>query len=97
MTRPIYAAQTAVTFSCGLEVVGGFRYERYDWENAAEHAVQNRRGRGTGYCVAAFIDTAVCRDAYNVVTKKYKVLFQSPVRRNLNSGRPFFFIIYDTR
>jgi hypothetical protein len=85
-----------VNWSCGLEVVGGFRYNRYDWENDTS-LLENRVGSGTRMVLAAFVNTKECRDAYKIITKKWPVLFQSPVRRNRNSGRDFFFIIYDTR
>ena len=52
---------------------------------------------GCGFLLAGFIDTSICRQAYEILAKRFKVVYQSPVRRNTNSGNRFFFVIYDTK
>lgn len=95
----VYASNLCASYSCGLEIVGDFTGapRRWDWESRDRPQVQTIRGTGTGLVLAAFVDTPVCRKAYEKITEKWPVLYQSPRRRNRNSGRDFFFIIYDTR
>lgn len=97
MTRHVYGNATSVTWSCGLGVVGSFRFNRQNIYGDELPAVAGLRGGGTGYHVAAFVNTPECAAEYKAITAAHELLFQSDVRRNRNSGRGFFFIIYDTR
>lgn len=45
--------------------------------------------------VASFIDTVVCRKAYTILASRFKIAYQSSVRKNKNSGNDFFFVVYD--
>jgi hypothetical protein len=37
------------------------------------------------------------RDAYEELKNKYKVVFQTPVRKNTNSDNDFIFCVFDTK
>lgn len=52
-----------------------------------------RQWGGIGYNVVGFVDTPNCRSAYNEIKEKHTIVFQSPVKRNQNSGNKFFFIV----
>ena len=49
---------------------------------------------GIGYAIAGFVDTPNCKVVYDKIKKDHKIVFQSPVKNNRNSGREFFFIVY---
>lgn len=98
--RPVHGSATVVTWSCGVGLVGGFEFNRNNAYGYPMQEVQNLcrdTARGTGFVLAAFVNDAVCKAAYEAITKAHKLVFQSEVRINRNSGRDFFFIIYDTR
>lgn len=97
MTRPVYGHATNVTWSCGLGVVGGFRFNPRNIYGETLPQVANLSGGGTGYHVAAFVNEPECKAAYHAIANAHRVVYQSDVRVNNNSGRDFFFIIYDTR
>lgn len=44
---------------------------------------------------ASFINSPECRRAYDALRWRFNVVYQSSVRINENSGRPFFFVVYD--
>jgi hypothetical protein len=97
MTRSVYGHATNVTFSCGLGVVGGFRFNRANIYGENLPSVADLAGGGTGYHVAAFVNEPESKAAYAAIRNAHRLVFQSEVRINRNSGRDFFFIIYDTR
>jgi hypothetical protein len=49
-----------------------------------------------GWCLVSFIDVERCQKMYKKLTSEYKLVFQSEVRKNTNTGNQFFFIILDT-
>lgn len=49
---------------------------------------------GAGLHIANFINSYACREAYKDMSKKYKLLYQSPVRQNNNSGNHGFFCVF---
>lgn len=81
--------------TCGVGVIYDFndlaktdKWYRHPFE---EHRLEG----GTGYEIAGFINTEICKKAYKYLTKKAQVVFQSPVRINTNSDNEFFFVILD--
>ncbi len=94
VNKRIYGAESTVAGSCGLSVVFNFRYLQQvnPWERALVPEAY-----GTGFYIAAFVDTEVCRDTYTMLSNRHKIAYQSPVRRNRNSGRGFFFCVFDKR
>lgn len=49
---------------------------------------------GIGYSVAGFVNNRACKTAYEEIKEHYEIVFQSPVKRNRNSGNQFFFIVF---
>ena len=49
---------------------------------------------GIGYAIAGFVNTTDCKAVYDKIKEDHKIVFQSPVKNNRNSGREFFFIVY---
>lgn len=78
----------SVLGTCGLGVLYGFK--------STTTAIPFFSS-GTGFCVAGFTAHNRCEKTYNEIKKKYKIVYQSPVRINRNSGNKFFFIIFDMR
>lgn len=74
--------------TCGVGVLHSFNLNEYN-VNEFPHFFG-----GIGYNIAGFLDTSRCEETYNEIKRKYKIIFQSPVKRNRNSGNKFFFIIY---
>lgn len=44
---------------------------------------------------AGFVNTPECLGAYNELKEKFNIVYQSTPRLNSNSGRKFFFVVYD--
>lgn len=91
-----YAFRANVGGNCGLGVLynhslakGGFYYSRA--KTAAKQV------GGTGFVVTGFVDSDACQAVYDELKDNYEIIYQSPVRRNRNSGNDFFFCVYDTR
>lgn len=91
-----------VSGACGLGCIEGF-VDDYGVEVSALRPTRKRETPwsgdgcgGTGYTVAAFIDEPACNQIYRDIKKYHKIVFQSDVRLNNNSGNQFFFVIFDT-
>lgn len=84
-------AMGGVTYGCGLKYVGGFYSGYVQFTNKAICDY------GTGFFVASFINNKTCKKAYEYFCKNTKLVYQSPVRLNKNSGNRFFFCIFDAK
>lgn len=90
----MYAYIEDLSGSCGIGHI--FEYDSISsWNNYPLNKLP--RVGGTGMTIASFINNVNCKKAYDILTTSYPVLYQSPVRRNNNTGRLFFFIIICTR
>lgn len=76
---------------CGLGVVHSF-----DNPHGQQYKVNVSAARlgGIDFSVAGFTDTKRCQKTYNVIKESFDIVFQSPVKRNRNSGNMFFFIVF---
>lgn len=85
--------QSTLAGGCGVNNIYGF--------NAPIHrnysGIKMARLGAAGVSVACFIDTELCREAYEELAKKFKISFQSVPRRNANSGRQFFMCVYEAK
>lgn len=96
-----YLNRDWVRWSCGLTVLGDFKHlSRSDYSEAT--AANYRKDvlaqvdrEGTGYVMAAFIDTEVCKEAEAWFKSMWKEVFRSDTRNNRNSSKQFYFVIYD--
>lgn len=78
--------------TCGVGVLYEFGDSGTRWSVPIG---DNPEEAGCGWYVAGFIDTDLCKEAYANMCEAYTLIYQSPVRRNTNSGRDFFFCIFD--
>lgn len=81
--------------TCGLGVVYGFN-SNDPYVASSGTSIRRLRPRGAGFSVAGFLNTPKCKKAYEELAERFQMVYQSPVRRNRNTGNNFFFVIYDT-
>lgn len=95
-TNTVFDSDT-VDYSCGLGVVGAFGITdtRRVYSSYLEDCPTNRIAGGTGFFIAAFINTHQCRRAYEVLCDRFPMTYQSPVRQNTNTFNDFFFCVFD--
>ena len=98
----VYAYQgDTLSGACGVGYVEGFSYDQgFSWHYRLpiyEAASPSGTGAGANWLTAGFIGTEVCKDAYHVLKKKYKIVFQTPIRENKNSNNDFIFCVFDTK
>ncbi len=82
--------------TCGVGLIAGFSQP---WDNRpdARNIETVVPYGGAGWQVAGFVNTDVCKEAYEILKKRYKIVMQTPTRRNSNSGNRFFCCIYDSK
>ncbi len=54
-------------------------------------------GGGAGWCCAGFNYTEKSNKMWDYLNKRFKLVYRTPDRINVNSGNNFFFAIFDTR
>lgn len=102
MSDPIYAFREDIPGACGICHIQDFNTEDdFDLEELTECG----RCGGAGFAIASFIETTSeyhraqaenSQQAYEILKKKYKVVYESPKRLNNNTGNMFWFCVYDT-
>jgi hypothetical protein len=85
----VFADSNGLPYCCGVDVIGGFSSGR-----GGREPFDDLTQSGTGLYVSTFTNTAVQRDAYEALKKKYDILFQSKPYRNKNSGNMLFLVVY---
>lgn len=95
-SEPTIVASSAVPYgTCGLGLFYNFfKTDDLSWDTPLKRKANQG---GAGYAVAGFIDTPECKEAYEILAKRFKIVYQSEVRENSNSGNDFFFVVYDTK
>ena len=63
----------------------------------AYYGTHNPTLGGANLGVACFIDTGRCKQAYKDLAERFKIVYQSSVRKNDNSGNDFFMVVYDKK
>ena len=92
----IYTKSRTLAGTCGVGLFHDFSDYSWDYENyplarAGAHG-------GCGWQIAGFINgDPNVKEAYHILKERYKIVMQSPIRRNSNSGHNFFFVLYDTK
>lgn len=89
----MYLAQDTVNWTCGLGVIGNYSTLRPVYSHS--NTLSTLDEAGTGFYVAGFIDTVECKAMYDELIAKFPIVYQSPVRQNVNSGNDFFFCVFD--
>ena len=81
---------TDLTFCCGVSEIGGF--DIY-WKPARQ---KHDFVSGTGLAISTFTNTEKQREAYEFISKNFKILYQSPVLPNKihNDETEIFLIVY---
>lgn len=88
------------TGGCGIINFFGFSYgaagEGY-WDNKSleRTILEALQHRHAGLFMASFIETRACKAAYNLLTSRFRVVYQSSVRRNENTGNDFFMCVFE--
>jgi hypothetical protein len=90
---------------CGLNGVSSFTLEpnnavRGPWDWRVDLATAYLKP-GCGFTIASFKNTAACKAAYEVLSKRFEIAYQSPVRRNSHhrerAHTGTFYVIFDTK
>jgi hypothetical protein len=91
MAAKVQSSET-LSGTCGV----GLFYEFYDnsYRGRYEHS---RPYGGCGWNIAGFVNDTDSKEVYEDLKTKYKIVTQSPVRRNSNSGNNFFYVMYDCK
>jgi hypothetical protein len=90
---------SVVPHTCGVGVVGHFRNseELSYWDGAEDLKTLVPTG-GCGWVIASFTEKRPeFKEAYEILCKRWKLIYQSPVRVNNRTHRKFFFCIFDSR
>lgn len=92
----VCAHNATLTGTCGVGLAA-----RFMADSGFHYGTQQLKGLqnygGAKWRIAGFVNTVVCKEAYNILKEDCKIILQVPVRRNSNSGNPFFFCVYDTQ
>lgn len=83
--------------TCGVGIINQFaRKQTYNTGYRVNSLPPGYPG-GAGWMIAGFINTAECAVIYKQMCAEFRLIFQSPTRRNENSYNGFFFCIFDRR
>lgn len=86
----VHIASDESTHCCGILSLHSYWFHSYE-EN------QFFRLSGTGLYEASFINNSSSKEAYQILTKDLKLLYQSPVRRNKNTNNLVFTCIFSSK
>lgn len=89
----LYAYSVSIDGTCGVNVLYNISPNKRIYPEY--QLLQKSESGGAGWILVGFINTVECREAYEQLKKLYPVVYQSPVRENLNSANDFFFCIFD--
>jgi hypothetical protein len=81
--------------TCGVGLLYNFTSRDNYWGHPRRsHA---RPVGGCGWNIAGFVNDQDRKEVYEYLKSTYKIVTQSPVRRNNNSGNSFFYVMYDCK
>lgn len=94
----ISAYSDTVDGTCGVGVLNSFAVigNGHNYYGPTTQIEDLDNEGGCGWLICGYVNNDVCRAAYEILKERHKLLFQSPVRRNINSDHDFFFVMYDT-
>jgi hypothetical protein len=99
MTTLVANHHRIIPMTCGVGEVGWFRKEGGPVWDGKKLASLKPSG-GAGWMIAGFTNSLAHGDtyeqAYELLKKRWTIVYQSPVRKNKRTGHQFFFCIYDT-
>ncbi len=79
---------------CGINIFNCFQEGA---DKTIDLKIKGDATLGTGMAMAAFINTPLCRKIYSKLKEIGEIMYQSPVRTNLNTGNLFFFVVYNIK
>lgn len=89
----VYASHGTVHGACGVGVVWDFSNALH---NKWHRTVTEMTKGGCGWICAGFIEgDKVCDEAFLQMSNKFKLMYRTPTRKNINSGNEFYFAIFD--
>jgi hypothetical protein len=85
--------QDSMGTCCGVNEIGSFRLNgKSDFGYVPIPSTLEKSG--TGLMVAAFINNADNKAAYEKLMREHELVYQSPVKRNSNSGNRMFLCVF---
>jgi hypothetical protein len=88
----VYAAATTDAYCCGLLSIGNFRQQGTD---RLEDGI--RFNDQYVYKIATFINTPVCKKAYEIMCRDLKLVSQTIPHRNPLSGNQVFVAVFTNK
>ncbi|CAB4132759.1 hypothetical protein UFOVP249_11 [uncultured Caudovirales phage] len=92
MKKHLTAERYTLETCCGVDEIGEFEHDDPGFGHDLDKVVNGYSG--TGLVISAFIDSKECRQAYEFLKDKYKILYQSDPYRNRCSGNLVFLVVY---
>lgn len=95
----MYAEHTTVVGGCGIGILYHYQREKTRWSdqvNLKDVEFDGSFAGGCGWQIATFIDTKECKETYKIIKARFPIVYQSPIRHNVNSDNNFFFVVFDT-
>lgn len=90
----VRVATSALAGGCGIHVLHGFEHPSSYYSKLKDfHTLLSK---GSGFTIVNFVNAPNCKKVYREMLSFYKIVYQSPVRRNSRSGRDGFFVVFDT-
>ena len=98
--KDVYAYYTSLDGTCGVNLAYNFQLQkakadRYGYRYGPDCLIKDMESGGAGFVCAGFVDTPECEAAYHALCLKGKLILQTEPRKNYNSGRKFFFAVFD--
>jgi len=89
--------QTATVYgACGVGAIYGFHSRPSGFGHSLEGPNPYLPG-GAGWVSFGLINTKDCKEVFNFMKAKYKIVFLAEKRINNNSGNSFSFVIFDKK
>lgn len=85
-------------YCCGIQEVGQFLEFGYSQDLEDDLGdLDEGLERGSGRFISTFINNPVCKEAYELFCKRYKLLYQSEPEMNNNSGNCVFVCVFELK
>ena len=97
----IRAFNDSINGNCGVGYIYNLqrkpaKVDRW-WYDPDETLDEMYNQGGCDWLLSGFVNEPICMEAYKELVAKHRLVFQSPIRVNKNSGREFFFCIFDVK
>ena len=89
----VRASEESLLFCCGVFEIGEFILKSGDYGNWYDD-LKDLPKSSTGLYTASFVDTPICKEAYNQLCEQKTLLYRSPVVYNKGSGNNLFLCVF---